>query len=396
MKKIFLITACVTFMHISQAQKPVFKETNPYATTDKTALQLTAANVKTTQDIADYVNAHFRANEDKARAVFIWTATNIQYDVANMFALNFHETRQEKIDKTLKTGRGICENYAAVFADVAAKCGISAFVVEGYTKQNGYADYVPHAWCAARIDSSWYLFDPTWGAGYVSNEKFTRKFNDKYFKVLPATMITSHMPFDPMWELLTRPLTNQEFYEGIRAPGKTNPFFSYNDSISVYQNEDQEEQWIAEARRVEANGVKNSLIYDRLQHIKNAIEVTNQNHTVSEYNLGAADFNDAVNLFNIFIQYYNNQFKPAKPDTEIKQMIDSANTKLNMSRARLANIHHADGATLALMGSLQKSIVDIQARVDEQEEFMGKYLAKNKMGRKLMFHKYTWMGIPVN
>ena len=57
---------------------------------------------------------------------------------------------------------------------------IKCFVIEGYTKQNGFTAYIPHVWCAAFIDTAWYMFDPTWGSGYVSNKGFHKKIDDNF------------------------------------------------------------------------------------------------------------------------------------------------------------------------------------------------------------------------
>ncbi|MCK7554189.1 hypothetical protein MKQ70_03860 [Chitinophaga sedimenti] len=52
-----------------------------------------------------------------------------------------------------------------LFTDICAKAGLKSFVIEGFTIQSGFTDYIPHAWSAARIDTGWFLFDPTWGQG---------------------------------------------------------------------------------------------------------------------------------------------------------------------------------------------------------------------------------------
>jgi hypothetical protein len=51
---------------------------------------------------ANYINANFKTETDKIRAVFYWTASNISYDVPGMFDLNVNETVPEKIAKALK------------------------------------------------------------------------------------------------------------------------------------------------------------------------------------------------------------------------------------------------------------------------------------------------------
>src|SRR5262249_15396535 len=151
------------------------------------------------------------------------------------------------------------ENYAALFNDICSKSGVKSFMVEGYTKQNGFTDYIPHAWCAALVDSSWFLFDPTWGSGYVRNGKFVPKIDNSYFKVRPAVLIKSHMPFDYLWQFLNYPVTSQEFYEGKIQQNKSKEFFSYPDSISVYEKQSSVERLEASAARIEKNGVKNSM-----------------------------------------------------------------------------------------------------------------------------------------
>ena len=103
---------------------------------------------------------------------------------------------------------------AALFTKIAGGCGIKSFVVEGYTKQNGFADFIPHAWAAANIDAVWYMFDPTWGSGYINGGKFYKKINNEYFKTPPAVLLKSHIPFDYLFQLVNYPITNQEFYEG--------------------------------------------------------------------------------------------------------------------------------------------------------------------------------------
>ena len=52
---------------------------------------------KSTSSIADYINANFKSENDKIRAIFYWTASNISYDIENMFSINFNETSENKI-----------------------------------------------------------------------------------------------------------------------------------------------------------------------------------------------------------------------------------------------------------------------------------------------------------
>ena len=385
---LFILTMQTIF-----AQKATINE---FSAIDKKALQLPDSLTKTTDLIASYITSNFSTDKDKSRAIFIWVASNIQYDIENMFAINFYEKKEDKIAKPLKTRKGICENYASLFTDICIKSGLKSFVIEGYTKQNGFTDYVPHAWSAALIDTSWFLFDPTWGSGYVNGGKFFKKINNDYFKAHPTTLIKSHIPFDYLWQFLNYPITNQEFYEGKTQQNKTKTYFSFKDSIQAYEKQSHIDQLISSAYRVEKNGVKNSLMFDRLQHLKLEIENDRQNKTVNLYNSAVVDYNDAIKDLNEFINYRNNQFTPKKTDPEIQNMLDVPDNKLKEAKNKLGEISSTDVNTANMVRQLTKSIEDASKQTKEQQDWLKLYFSKSKLGRKSMFYKVSWFGIPLN
>lgn len=352
---------------------------------DKRALQLPDSLSTTTDDIAQYFTTVFKTDSEKSRAIFVWIATHIEYDIENMFALNFYEAENEKILKPLKTTKGICANFAALFNEICSKSGIPSYVVEGYTKQNGFADYIPHAWCAARIDGQWFIFDPTWGSGFASKGKFVQHLNNAYYKADPASIIKSHMPFDYLWQFLNYPVTQQEFYEGKTAIDKSKPYFNFIDSIRVFEKQAHLDRLASESRRIEINGVKNSLIFDRLFHLK-------QERIVTLYNGSVTDYNDGVNRLNEFINYRNKQFRPVKPDSEIQAMIDTSMLELNDSKALLLLINPTDENTSKMIAQLMSSIDEASKRLNEEQEWLKRYFSKSKAFRRTMFYKVSWFG----
>ena len=395
MKQVKLIIILTLFTASLFSQKSAIDK---YAVLDKKALQIPDSMSKTTTLIAGYITANFTNEKDKTRAIFIWIATNIRYDIENMYALNFYEKKEDKILKSLQSRKGICENYAALFNDICIKSGINSIIIEGYTKQNGLADYIPHAWCAACVDSTWFLFDPTWGSGYVNGGKFYKKINNDFYKANPNVLIKSHIPFDYLWQFLFYPITNQEFYEGKTQQNKSKPYFNFIDSIKTYESQNHLDQLISSATRIEKNGIKNSLIFDRLQHIKLAIENDKQNKMINLYNSAAEDYNNGISDFNKFINYRNNQFTPPLPDSEIQGMIDSAAMKLNDSKTKLDQINPPDTNTTTMILQLKKSLDDAATHINEQKDWLKLYFKKGKSGRKSMFYekKMSWFGIPLN
>jgi len=394
MKQAIILIILSIFIQLSFAQN---KTIDNFAAIDKKALQLPDSQTKSTDNISDYIKANFKTDKEKSRAIFIWIASNIKYDIENMFAINVYESELDKISKPLQTGKGICENYAALFKAICLKSGVKSYVIEGYTKQNGFTNYTPHAWCAARIDGIWYLFDPTWGAGYVNGGKFFRKINNTYFMAKPSDLIGSHMPFDYLWQFLNYPVSSQEFVEGKTKLNKSKPFFNFNDSIQAYEGQDHIKQLASSAFRIEKNGIKNSLVFDRLQHIKLEIENDRQKKIVDSYNSATVDYNDGINIFNEYVDYRNKQFVPKKPDSDIQKMIDSAYDKFIESKSKLVQINSADLNTTNLVMRLTKSVDDAVNKVNEQQEWLKVYFSKGKLGRKAMFvDKVTWFGIPLN
>jgi hypothetical protein len=349
-----------------------------------------------TEAIAKYINVNFKTENDKIRAVFYWTASNISYDVANMFAVDITETPQDRITKTLKTKKGICQDYAMIFSETANLVGVKSVVVEGYTRQDGKVATLAHAWCAAKIDNKWYLFDPTWGSGYVNNNKYTRKINNIHFKVEPSKMINSHMPFDYLWQFINNPITNQEFIGGKTQIDKTKKSFDFESEITKYESLPKIDQFFESAQRIEKNGIKNQLISQAYTYTKTSWNTERENENGAKYNAIVNQYNEAISELNDFIYYRNNKFKPVLPDDEIKSKIKTPIEKLKKCQESLFRIGSMGSENATSISTLKKSVADALVQSESHLEFVNNYLSKSKLVRKTMFSKVSWFGIPLN
>lgn len=349
-----------------------------------------------TEEIANYINANFKTENEKIRAAFYWTASNISYDVANMFAVNFEETPQDRIAKTLKTKKGICGDYAAIFNEIATLVGVKSVVISGYTKQNGKIDKLSHAWCAAKIDNKWYLFDPTWGSGSLTNGKFVKKINEYYFKVEPTKIISSHIPFDYLWQFLNYPVTNTEFYEGKTQINTTKKYFDFEKEIARQSSLSEMDQLFESAERIEKNGLKNAMIVAYYENQKNHSTFLRENKNIEKLNGIVNEMNEAVVLLNDFIFYRNNKFKPIFPDDDIINMIQKPKEKLIKCQNDIYTVGSTGKDNKANLSSIKKSIESNLALAEEHALFVKNYMSKSKMVRKTMFSKVSWFGIPLN
>ena len=361
--------------------------------------KMTAIPAKSTVSIdaiVNYINANFKTENDKIRAAFYWTTANISYDVKNMMNQNPEETAAEKIENTLKTRMGVCIDYAEVFNDLLKKLGIQTYIIEGYTKQYGKIATLSHAWTAAKIDAKWYLFDPTWGSGFVTKNKFTQKTNNSYFKVEPSKMIASHIPFDYLWQFLNYPITNNEFYEGKIQINKTKKYFDFDQEITQLNTVSKTDQLLASTERIAENGLKNPLIVEYYQAKKSELTYLRQNESVDKLNAVVTEMNEAVVLLNDFISYRNNKFKPAFSDDEINNMIQKPREKLMKCQKEVYQVGAMGSENASNLKSIKKAIESNLALVEEHASFVKTYLSKSKLVRKTMFSKVSWFGIPLN
>ncbi|HSZ85014.1 MAG TPA: hypothetical protein VK787_03230 [Puia sp.] len=77
-----------------------------------------------------------------------------------------------------------------------------------------------------------------------------------------------------------------------------------------------------------------------------------------------------------------------KPDAEIQSMLDSSKNKINEAKIKLNKIQNPDANVASAIVQLNKTIGDLQTRINEQQDWLNKYFKKSKLGRELMFVKF--------
>ncbi len=349
-----------------------------------------------TEGIAGYINASFTNQGNKARAIFVWIANNILYDLENEYSFIYFKDSREAVDIVLKTKKGVCTNYAELFTAIANQVGIKSYVISGLSKQNGTIDSNSHAWCAANIDSAWYLFDPTWGSGNIRNAKYIKKLNNLYFKTKPEEFIKTHMPFDPLWQFLNYPLTTRDFYQGKDSINKIKPYFNYRDTLYKFEHDTEIEKWVSCAKRIEGNGVINMIILERLNDVKKKIDYFTNKMVMEQYFESEKLYNEGIKQFNRFVEYRNQQFTPEMPDKLITQMIDSAEYFFNNSKFKLREIKHPNSSMVTAIIELDWTNDDALVNLKEHKVFLERYLQTDKTLRKALFYKHIWMGKTLN
>jgi hypothetical protein len=144
-----------------------------------------------------------------------WVAENIAYDVESYFS---GAKADSSAASTLTRRRGVCYGYATLFREMCASGGIPCEKISGFGRGYGFATGrggntgdVNHAWNAVQIDGRWYVVDVTWDAGHVERRLFRKEYRTTYLFMEPHHFIYTHLPSEPKWQLLSSPLTNEQF-----------------------------------------------------------------------------------------------------------------------------------------------------------------------------------------
>ncbi|MBK9735393.1 MAG: hypothetical protein IPO92_10650 [Saprospiraceae bacterium] len=192
---------------------------------DYKAIDAHSKSVKYSKDLAKLTNrliAPYQDEESKVRAIFVWIATNIEYDhkkLNKMKQSGFQKTRFEGskeeiklqrlaqiqgfIEETLDDKKGVCQDFSFLFQAMCIHAGIECAFVTGVGKTKptliGHPNIqAKHAWNAVKINNKWALMDVTWSTGMGEKVDFGKGF----FNIEPKIMIMSHFPDDTEWQLL--------------------------------------------------------------------------------------------------------------------------------------------------------------------------------------------------
>jgi Transglutaminase-like superfamily len=240
---------CFTTALFSQNDKGI-----DFSKIDKFALKVPDSVTTDFTKLASYLTTSpfSTSTEKKMRAIYVWVSQNIQYDKS--FDLTSPFTTVDVVatqdaDRVLAARKGVCMGYSQLFVALAQAAGLKAEMVEGIIKQrDGTIPRMGHAWVAVRLrkkgeknektETQWYLCDPTWASPPTKSGYGT--INEDYFLVEPEDFIKDHMPIDPMWQLVEKPVTvdifSKESDDKIKkyvSKSSKNPFL-FQDTINRF------------------------------------------------------------------------------------------------------------------------------------------------------------------
>lgn len=360
-------------------------------------IRITKANdsINSIGSLVKFIEINFKDEEFKCRAIYKWIANTIEYDLNSMYTINLKVKKDEIVAAAIRDKKAICMGYAYVFDTICKLSGIKSEVIVGSTRQSWFPEPTGHAWNSVRINEKWYLVDPTWGSGAILNKKFVKKLNDKYFLASGLSLRASHHPIDPIWQLNENVITLENFYNPKSPLGTySKVVWNYEDSIKVFFQSETIDRLRSTQRRLKNNGTNSNITSDYYVYLENALIV--------QYNkklkAGFTFSNNAINWFNDYINFKNNQFTPEIEDEELDQMLPKVENDLNKSEYVFNEIRALGNEDInEQIDQNLKNHNELKNRVKEEKEFVKLYLVTKKNKRRDLFYKKTYsiFGVPV-
>jgi len=187
---------------------------------------------QSTYYLASYLTGTANSNLEKTRAIYVWIASNITFDMKGFKSNILPEYRPKAV---LNNRYAVCEGFARLFNELCQEAGLKTEIIRGYARSFGYEnvnnfEVSNHAWNAVLIDGEWQFIDVTWAARKSNDSYLVRPLEDKYFFTSPEMFIMDHLPEIPAWQLLSSPVSKEAFATNNIAivPGS----FNYNDSLA--------------------------------------------------------------------------------------------------------------------------------------------------------------------
>lgn len=382
---------CLSLMGSMKAQTVAKKPVKPVVAAI-TFIPIPDSVTTTPAMMANYLVTQHNNQLDMLKSLYGWMSAHISYDVVNTFKPDYYKDTADAIIKTLQTRTAVCEGYASLFMDICRRANIPAWRVDGYPLTAGKPGNASHAWVAVFTDNRWLLIDPTWGAGYVKDNKYQPQLNWQHFLVAPAVFIKTHVPFDPLFQFQDQPLRHDEIRDGKWTAGSSRPVFNYQDTLVAYTAMAQLPRAQNTVNRIEQYGITNQLISVELTNLHNVIaygkqkaQVDDQNEQAHKINRASSLYNDVTNSFNQYIVFRNNQYTPAKPDKEIREWVDGMAAQLEAVTKLLGEVNATDPAYVTSIAEIKTATDKAKQRITEEQAFVTKYLKTGKLFRKALF-----------
>ncbi|MEZ5016144.1 MAG: transglutaminase domain-containing protein [Flavipsychrobacter sp.] len=217
----------------------------------------------------------------KANLIYNWITHNLSF---NLKDAQKPEKQNPSIKEVLHNTNTVGNGYANLFISMCREANLNAVPIHGYHKKfyhnlGGEFHIAKTAMCAVLINGTWQFIDPVSGSGIISHEPkwlrkqlnriskndvlyvkegvFVSKYQPEYFMIAPQKVRKDFLAADPIWQLLSPPMSLN--------------IFSGNDSIN-------------EAFNKGAQRINNTPQLTKIGHFNEEEQVTDRVNRTHQFN----------------------------------------------------------------------------------------------------------------
>ena len=160
-----LTVSALTVIMLLFSYNFVYKQEAPYLSNGRDTLWDTQ-----TEELADEICAESDNDAEKAQAIYNWMIANLEYDYNYQTLLQYFDVR-----RTLSTRKGVCYDFANLFAALCRSQNIPCYVVDGTPYDRSTED---HSWNRVYYDDCWWDLDVTNDITSTANGKSLYGFRE--------------------------------------------------------------------------------------------------------------------------------------------------------------------------------------------------------------------------
>lgn len=175
--------------------------------------------------VGAYLREQFADRRQRVKAMHDFIALRLEYDHEGLAASKSGRAPRppQDAESVFATRKAVCEGYARLMVALGKEAHVEVKYVTGSAREterrlsttaetgdeesikavlHGYG----HAWNAVLIDDEWLLVDVTWDDGGAA-----RPIDSTYLFTPPELFAYDHLPDDPAWQLVMRPISVGDF-----------------------------------------------------------------------------------------------------------------------------------------------------------------------------------------
>ena len=160
-----LTVSALTVIMLLFSYNFVYKPEAPYLSNGRDTLWDTQ-----TEELADEICADSDTDAEKVQAIYSWMIANLEYDHDYQTLLQYFDVR-----RTLRTRKGVCYDFANLFAALCRSQNIPCYVVDGTPYNRATED---HTWNRVYYDGLWWDLDVTNDISSTANGKSLYGFRE--------------------------------------------------------------------------------------------------------------------------------------------------------------------------------------------------------------------------